>query len=133
LRIVICRPEEAAHVWHHAERCLAGTLELIKDTHLPHDVLAAILKGEMFLFLAIEGDKIVGATVCHFMFYPRMKALLVFLGGGTDMPSWVTQMDEAHQQFARAQGCGRLEIVGRPGWERAAGYRKTGVALVKGL
>lgn len=133
MRIALCRPEEAARIWHHAEQCLAGTLDLVKDTHLPHDVLAAILKGEMFLFLAIEGEKIVGATVCEIVAYPRMRALRVFLGGGTDMPSWVTPMDEAHQAFARARGCGRMEISGRRGWARAAGYEEKGRSLVKGL
>ena len=133
MNIVLLRPDTVAHVWPQVEQRLSGTLELVKDTHLPTDVLASILTGNMFLFVAVEGERIKGATVAHFTFYPRMKACVAFLVGGEDMPSWIGDMCEATERFARAQGCGRMEAMGRDGWAVAAGYTKTGVALLKGL
>lgn len=133
MRIHLARPDEAVQLWPQIEKALSGTLALVKETHLPTDVLAAILTGQMFLFVAVEGDKIKGACVAHFTFYPRMKALTAFLVGGEEMPSWIEAMDAATVQFAKSHGCGRMEAGGRKGWVRAAGYEEYGTMLRKGL
>ena len=133
MRIHLARPEEAVHLWPQVERALAGTFDLVKDTHYPTDVLAAILTGQMFLFVALDGEEVKGACVAHFTLYPRMKALTEFLVGGKDMPSWIGAMEEATEGFARASGCARCEAGGRAGWAGVTRYRKVGVMLRKDL
>jgi hypothetical protein len=133
VRIHLARPDEAVQLWPQVEKALSGTLALVKDTHLPTDVLAAILTGGMQLFVALDGLTVKGACVGHFMQYPRIKAYVTFLVGGEEMRSWINDMAAATEQFARSQGCTRMDAGGRKGWVRAAGYEEVGTMLRKGL
>lgn len=49
---------------------------------------------------------------------PRERRLLVWLAGG-DLSELAERVLPQVERWARAQGCRRLLVVGRPGWERA--------------
>jgi len=49
---------------------------------------------------------------------PRERRLLIWLAGG-DLEELVERLRPAAERWAKAQGCRRVLVVGRPGWERA--------------
>lgn len=49
---------------------------------------------------------------------PRERRLLIWLAGG-DLDELVNRLRPAAERWAKAQGCRRVLVVGRPGWERA--------------
>ena len=64
--------------------------------------------------------------------FPRNRVLRVWLAGG--------ELDElqryqpALENYARSEGCSRIEIDGRKGWERALdGYKAERVILTKDI
>lgn len=49
---------------------------------------------------------------------PRERRLLIWLAGG-ELTELTDRLRPAAERWARALGCRRALIVGRPGWERA--------------
>lgn len=74
------------------------------------------------------------ALVSRIETYPSgLKACLLWLCGGSDLGA-MKQTEQVIAGWARRQGCGRIEIVGRRGWLKALdGFREGGTILVKEL
>jgi hypothetical protein len=71
------------------------------------------------------------AAVTQLHEYPAGRVLRLWLAGG-DLDELRGLHDSIAERYAREQGCVRIEIEGRPGWERVfQGYRKTRVILTK--
>lgn len=49
---------------------------------------------------------------------PGERRLLIWLAGG-DLNELVGRLRPAAEHWARGQGCRRVLVIGRPGWERA--------------
>ena len=49
---------------------------------------------------------------------PGERRLLIWLAGG-DLQELVDRLRPAAERWARGQGCRRVLVIGRPGWERA--------------
>lgn len=49
---------------------------------------------------------------------PRERRLLIWLAGGA-LEELVDRLRPQAERWARRQGCRRVLVVGRPGWERA--------------
>ncbi|WP_207483121.1 hypothetical protein [Arenibaculum pallidiluteum] len=112
------------------ERCgpwLAAALEHAGGTHALDDVCARVLAGRAQFWPAPDA-----ALVTEIVAYDRLRACRVWLGGGA--LERLRDMVRSVEAWATAQGCARVEILGRPGWERAIPeVRKIAVLLVKEL
>ena len=96
-------------------------------THRPADVLDLVISGHAQLW-ANEG----AAGVTQLVPTPIANICRYWLGGG-EMDA-LKALDEPIEAWAREQGCTRIEIQGRRGWERALrGYRHRGVVLTREL
>lgn len=72
------------------------------------------------------------ALVTEIVVYPRLKACNVWLAGG-DLQE-VVEIQRSVAEGAKARGCTRLELKGRPGWLRTErGIRSAGSYLVRDL
>lgn len=91
---------------------LAPALERTGGTHGRNDVRCEIEAGSMQLW---PGER--AAMVTEIVAYPRLKACRVFLAGGA--LDELRTMETAITAWARELGCDRIELLGRPGWERA--------------
>lgn len=49
---------------------------------------------------------------------PRERRLLIWLAGG-ELEELVNLLRPAAERWAQEQGCRRVLVIGRPGWERA--------------
>lgn len=109
------------------KRHIDAALEYAKDTHEPKDILHGVQQG-FFQFFPLEKS----AIVTEIIDYPKITSCRFFLAGGD-----LIELRDAERQvceWAKTVGCRRVEIAGRPGWERALrGYDKAAVWLSKEL
>lgn len=134
-RVGAVTPQIAQKVWPEIEHFIAGALKRthLQQGYLPLDIFAMIQRGELLLWLAASDKDIAAAFVTKINEYPRCKTCNIFLLGGKGMRDWLPQVIAETEAYAKRMGCLLMEIGGREGWVRAAGYRLSGVALVKEL
>lgn len=107
------------------EAALARTGET--PTHTVDDIRAAVLVGRMQFWPAEKSVAITETAV-----YPRLTAVRVFLAAG-DLAD-LREVEKSICDWARHINATRVEICGRPGWERALeGYSRASVWLTKEL
>ena len=98
------------------QRCsgwLEAALAHAGGGHTLEDVWAMVDAGEA---QAWPGDH--AAMVTLIEDEPRARRLLIWLAGG-DLEELVGDLRPRAEAWARMNGCQRVLIVGRPGWERA--------------
>lgn len=81
-------------------------------THAIEDVEKQIDDGEAMLWLGENS-----AAVTEILRYPRAKVFHVWLAGG-DMDEITNQMLPKAEAFARVEGCTKMTMGGRNGWNR---------------
>lgn len=100
-------------VWTRAAPLLDAALALAGRTHRLADVRAMVEAGEAQLWAGGQS-----AMVTLIEDDPCERRLLIWLAGG-DLDELLEEFRAPMERWARAQGCRRVLIIGRPGWERA--------------
>jgi hypothetical protein len=90
---------------------IEAALEYSGGTHTFGDVVGALVSGEMQLWATDTA-----AVVTELQMFPQYRACNFFLAGG-DM-NQLAHFQRVIGEWAKAQGCQRLTITGRRGWER---------------
>lgn len=113
--------------WRRCRQWVLAALELTGGTHDEADLVEAIAEGR-YTFWPCERS----AILTHWIEYPRFRACRVFLAGG-DLAE-LQRMEPVVAEWAKRNGCARIEICGRRGWARAlGGYREVATALERRL
>ncbi|MBX7249340.1 MAG: hypothetical protein K1X35_09910 [Caulobacteraceae bacterium] len=108
-------------------RCAPWLAPALDGTHALEDVWAGVARGEFHFWPGLRS-----AAVGELVEHPRRRDYHVWLAGG-DLGELKT-MEASASAFARALGCHRITIHGRPGWARALpDYRPAYLALAKDL
>lgn len=109
---------------------IEAALEYAGGTHNFDDVVAGLVSGEMQLWATDTA-----AVVTEIQTYPRLKVCHFFLAGG-DMAR-LAHFQRVIAEWAKSQGCARITLAGRRGWERTflkgEGYAPTLTTLSKEL
>lgn len=109
---------------------LEAALEHAGGTHTIDDVINEIVIGKLQFW---PGDKC--AIVTEIEQYPLMKSCHFFLAGG-DLQE-LEQMTPRIEAWAKGQGCKRMTLAGRRGWERTFlagdGYKPRWYVMAKEL
>ena len=99
-----------------------------QDTHTLGDVAKAIIEGHAQHWRGRKSE-----IVTEIRSYPLAKICRIWLAGG-DMDELVNQMLPDVEAWAKANGCSRMEVVGRKGWKRVLkDYREPYAVLTKEL
>jgi hypothetical protein len=104
--------------WPLLLRFLLPAIEGTNGRWLPDDVLEAIRSGGMQVWLIAEGTTLYGVGVTRIVVYPQLKALECMWLGGVEAERWIRELDRVVCEWAAEQGCSRLEMIARKGWER---------------
>jgi len=103
---------------------------------LTSDHIKAYLEnGSYFMWIAEDGDKIVGVLTCYFIEYPLQWCMRIVTLGGENMDSWFEGLPVI-EKWAKEYGCTSIELHGRKGWEKFLnkdGYGFENVILRKKL
>jgi hypothetical protein len=137
LDLVVFKPSEVAGVWILVEDLIQKACDRSGGFADAEDFKGWLEKGIMQLWVAFDNKekKIKCVTVTEVKQYPKYKVCDCRITTGTDYKSWVDFMDNV-VNWARANGCKKMEIFTRPGWERILkrkGFVKTHVQLEKML
>jgi hypothetical protein len=88
-----------------------------------------VRSANALLWLVIDGDQVVGAGVTQL----ALPFGWIVAFGGEDMRRSIPLIENIERHF-REEGCTRVRIVGRPGWQRMlTDYRPVAVLLEKEL
>lgn len=116
---------------HQLSRCagwLEAALEYAGGTHAIDDVIREIYTGKLQFW---PGER--SAIVTEIEYYPLMKSCHFFLAGG-DLAE-LEEMTPKIEAWAKAQGCKRMTLAGRRGWERTflagGGYKPHWYVMAK--
>jgi hypothetical protein len=96
--------------------------------------LADLKNKDMLLWLPVCGAEIFGACTTQLIKGDGGELICLILGlGGAGMKQWLHLIEDI-EQYARDEGCARMRIEGRRGWQRALPeYQRTGVILERRL
>jgi hypothetical protein len=103
-------------------RWIQSALDHGGNRYTLENVAAEIEAGEAHLW---RFDK--SAVVTRFLDEPAGRTLLYWLAGG-DLNE-IIQMEPHMTAWGQSQGCTRKMLVGRAGWQRALGWKRTSVVL----
>lgn len=120
----------AAWAWQHAGSYIRQAVERGMTDFAK--VEAEVLSGRRQLWLVLDGKTIVGAAVTRLVTDGacEITALGTDPGAGHNHFHLIDRIED----FARAEGCDAVRIIGRPGWQRALpGYAPKAVILERAL
>jgi hypothetical protein len=88
-----------------------------------------VLSGRALLWLVMRGTAIRAAVVTELHRTETRKVCTIVACGGADMRDWLALLSGI-ENFARAEGCDAVRVMGRAGWTRMLKeYRETRVVL----
>lgn len=135
MTVTAVAPEDCAGLWPVVAPMLAMAYAM-NGLRLPRGLLQRFQNRVALLWVVVLDREVVAAAETHLS--PRMWGLVceIVALGGAGLETWKTALDSAIAEYAKAEGCVRVRLVGRPGWARVLaddGYRQIGVVLEKGL
>lgn len=92
-----------------------------------------VLQGRALLWLAWNGERIEAACTTELTIAQGRKACVVVACSGKNHRRWLPLLAKI-EDYARAENCACMRVIGRKGWERVLeGYRLQWAILEKGL
>lgn len=123
-------PAIVPHIWPHVRPLIYEAIkrgDLCKFEAAEH----AILGGRMLLWCATDGKTIHAAAVTELAQTEWRKVCVIVACGGNASSRWL-HLIEKIEEFARAENCAAMRIMGRKGWARKlSGYLVRRVILEK--
>lgn len=113
--LICVGPEDVERTWP----LVSGMIErayMKMDLPMP-DVLDWLKRGAGLLWLAVDHSRLLGAATSSIEDRPSGKVFRVEACGGEQLDLWKHHLAEI-EGHARASGCGKVTLAGRPGWER---------------
>lgn len=126
--------EEVPDWWTAARPFVERALAQGGGEFSPEDIEAALMARAMQLWLLRAGNDVCGALVTEIANYPRRRtAILRLFAADRDLRAAWRPLLPVVESWARVQGCGAIEVFGRPGWARILDYELIHVILRKEL
>lgn len=131
--LIAVDPARVQEIWH-AARPLIEKAYKDGDQDIPLTILHDLRAGKRLLWLAVDEEKtIIAAMLTQLFEMTSGKMLKMQECGGERMQEW-KHLRKRVEDYARAEGCTRVLIEGRPGWERVMpDYQRVAVVLEKCL
>lgn len=112
-----------------------GVAEMIDEAYkfadeiMPHDMLDQLRSGHRQLWVVWNGEAIIAAVMTRIIQLRSCRAVQITAAGGTAVELW-KDLITLIEDFARNEGCRKVTIEGRPGWERLyPDYRRARVVI----
>lgn len=119
-------------IWDEAAPHLEEAVKHADGRASMADTLLNCLKGFETLWVAFDGNDVIGALTVTVTEYPGMKLLTGNLLGGKRFDEWAPPMIDALRAFGQEMGTSGLEYGGRDGWVRMMkkfGFKQTMVVV----
>jgi len=118
-------------MWPHVRDLIRAAVERTGLSSFA-DIEADVLTGNQLVWIAWDGKEILAAATTQ-LTKPLSKVCTLTACSGYDREQWLPLFAQI-EQYAANEGCTKMRIYGRKGWERVLdGYRVEHVILEKGL
>ena len=129
--LICVDPSRIDEMWPHVRDLIRAAVERTGLSSFS-DLEADVLAGMQLVWLAWDSSEIMAVATTQLV-KPRDKVCVLTACAGHDRGQWLP-LFAMIEQYARNEGCTRMRIYGRKGWERVlTGYRVEHVVLEKGL
>lgn len=117
-QIVEIGPEKIGPIWPHVRAHVESIAQSSLGKLTADDIAQLCMSGGVTMFVIIDGDKRLLATVlAEFAQYPRKKVCRIIGCVGNDKAKWLHHLTEI-EDWARVHGCGAMQNIARKGWAR---------------
>jgi len=116
VEITYIPPKDIDNIWTKLKPFVALAAEFTYGRFTTNDIRTGYKKGNQQLWLAHEGEEVLGFSITEIIEYPQTRALVMHFTGGKDLPLWKTPMLKDIQEFGSNNGCDIIESYGRVGW-----------------
>jgi len=121
--------EQVDDIWEDVKPFIQKGLDYGPDKWGIDHVKQTLLDENMQLFIVVY-DKILAALVTEVTQFPLEKTLSVMCLGGENVHLWIDKLLKTLEKWADEMNA-TFEVIGRPGWEKILGYKRTAVILRK--
>lgn len=104
-------------IWNQVKPHIDAALYYTKGEMVAEGIKEKLLTGEDLLLLAVE-DGILASIVCEIVQTATIKVCHVVACGGVRADIWLDKWYEIIVPLAKEQGCQRISLSGRKGWEK---------------
>jgi len=128
MNVIRIHPEEVDYDMLRIKTWLTGAVARGHGEMEVSDYIDWLKSGKFQGWAITDGHYWIGFCITEIVEYPRITVCRIVSLAGLDMFSWKDLLHERMQQFAKEQGCKRIETVARPGFFRA--LRHLGVKVM---
>ena len=125
MKLLAVPPDRVGDFWPIAVGHISAAMARNGITPLD-DVQADVFNGFALLWLAVEDDIVHGAGVTKLC-----GDICEIVAWGCDKQSRCTALLTEIEEYARAEGCTAVRLVGPRAWQRITGYDRKAVILEK--
>lgn len=128
-----CVPREnCAEVWPGVAKMIEEAYKFA-DENVPPDTLDQLRSGHRQLWIVWDGRTVLSAALTRINVQRSGLACQIAACGGTQGDRWI-HLIKRIEDWAKAEGCRKMVIEGRMGWERKLlGYHRVRVVLEREL
>jgi len=119
--VILLTPKQVVEHWRTIEPAIASALESSVGESTTYDYLTWLQDPTYYQCWAVQDEEIiVNISITKINTYATHKSLHLITTTGINGGKWDSYKTAHHtiEQFARDQGCRRIEMYGRKGWSR---------------
>lgn len=132
VELICIDPNRVDAIWPHAAPLLQSACRRT-GLNAFADLEADILSGRSLLWIAWNGEVIEAAAATVLINSEIGKVCIITACGGRGMKRWLPLISDI-ETYARNEGCARVRIYGRKGWQcLLGGFEQKHVIMDKGL
>ena len=130
--LVLIPQDDVVKIWRGTVHDMIDAAFAASDVPMPDDILEQLSGGKRQLWLAVDTEARIRAAMLTAVYVMRSGKMLKMMEcGGSSMSDWLSLRVQI-EEYAKAQGCDRVTLEGRPGWRDVLrDYKMTGVTLEK--
>ena len=116
-KVFLLEAEDIDLVWDDVAPLIGKALQHAEGELVPDDIKKHLDKGDLRLWVALEGKETIAAMVTEVIQYPRKKIVRVITLAGKNMDMWYDFLPMI-EGYAIRNGCSSLEAWSRKGMAR---------------
>jgi hypothetical protein len=122
-----------AETWPHIAHFIKAAFASGHGDDTAEAIKIDVFAGSAVLWVVWDGTAFIAAATTKVMATPGKRICVIACCGGKQLHRWCHFITDL-ENYARAQGCDALRIMGRPGWKAVfPDYREPWVCLQKEL
>lgn len=120
-KVILLTPQQVVEHWRTIEPAIDSALKSSVGESTTYDYLTWLQNPDYYQCWVVQDEEsIVNISITKINTYATHKALHLVTTTGINGARWDSYKTAHHtiEQFARDQGCRRIEMYGRKGWSR---------------